>query len=119
MIKRVAGLIHIEEIPGQPSVVNVLRALRIDDFVVLLESATAPREQDSRYTFLTADPIDVSVIANCSFGDNPFSELRAWQKRMEISSGTELPPFCGGIAGLMSYEMGQAFEQTSCWSYEM
>ncbi len=111
MIKRVAGLIHIEEIPGQPSVVNALRALRIDDFVVLLESATAPREQDSRYTFLTADPIDVSVIANCSFGDNPFSELRAWQKRMEISSGTELPPFCGGIAGLMSYEMGQAFEQ--------
>jgi para-aminobenzoate synthetase component 1 len=111
MIKRVAGLIHIEEIPGQPSVVDVLRVFRLNEFVVLLESATIPREQDSRYTFLTADPIDVSVISNCSFGDNPFSELRAWQSRIEISSGSKLPPFCGGIAGLMSYEMGQAFEQ--------
>jgi len=111
MIERVVGLIHIEDIPGQPSVLDVLCAFRIDDFVVLLESATAPRAQDSRYTFLAADPIEVSVIESCKFGDNPFNELRAWQSRIEIPSGSELPPFCGGVAGLMSYEMGQAFEQ--------
>ncbi len=111
MNERVSGPLHIEEITGQPSVTEVLRAFEGDDFVVLLDSATAPREQDSRYSFLTSDPVARTLIADCSYGDDPFVELRDWQRRMTVDGDHELPPFCGGIAGLMSYELGCAFER--------
>lgn len=103
--------LHIEEISDLPAVVDVLRVFEQEDFVVLLDSAGAAREQDSRYTFLTADPVDVSIIRNCEYGDQPFAGLRSWQGRVDVGSRSDLPPFCGGIAGLLSYDLGRAFER--------
>ncbi|MCH2213078.1 MAG: aminodeoxychorismate synthase component I [Fuerstiella sp.] len=105
------GSIHIEKIPAQPSVERILNAFRDESFLILLDSATSARSHDSRYTFLTADPVDVAVILNCSFGDDPFRRLRDWQGQMAVSGDSELPPFRGGIAGLMSYDLGNAFER--------
>lgn len=104
-------LVHIEELKGQPSVMDVLHTVRNEEFILLLDSATSPRARDSRYTFLTADPIDVCVLPECCFGDDPFSTTRTWQSRMEAVPDRELPPFHGGIAGLMSYDLGRAFER--------
>jgi para-aminobenzoate synthetase component 1 len=111
MSELVTGSIHIEEIPTQPSVERVLHAFRNEQFLILLDSAIPARSHDSRYTFLTADPVDVAVILDCSFGDDPFRKLRDWQGRMVVSRDCELPPFRGGIAGLMSYDLGRAFER--------
>lgn len=103
--------IHSEEIPGQPSVADALHVFQNEEFVLLLDSATPAREQDSRYTFLTADPVETCVLPTCSFGQDPFDTLRVWQRRVQTDPQQETPPFCGGIAGLMSYELGSAFER--------
>lgn len=105
------GSIHVEEIAGQPSVMDVLHVFQRDAFIVLLDSATPARVLDSRYSFLTSDPVDVCLVPECNFGDDPFSTLRAWQNRLEADADSELPPFRGGIAGLLSYDLGQAFER--------
>ena len=96
---------------------DVLQTLaRFDDalFVMLLDSAARHRERDARYTVLTADPVDAHQIAKVNTGDQPFAKLREWQARLPQLSKDEresLPPFFGGIAGLISYELGQAFEK--------
>jgi len=101
----------MEEIPGSPSVVDLLSIFEQDDFLVLLDSATSPREQDCRYSFLTSDPVETCVLETCEFGDDPFEQLRSWQTQIGVHESVGLPPFCGGIAGLMSYDLGRAFER--------
>lgn len=111
MAERVSDWLYIEELADRPSVVDLLSVFEREDFVVLLDSAAAAREQDSRYTFLTADPIDIAVVSDCEYGVDPFAVLRSWQSRMPTPDADQLPPFCGGIAGLMSYDLGRAFER--------
>lgn len=101
----------MEEIPGSPSVLDLLSLFEEDEFVVLLDSAALPREQDCRYSFLTSDPVETCVLQSCEFGDRPFEKLREWQAQIETAVDGELPPFPGGIAGLMSYDLGRAFER--------
>ena len=54
------------------------------------------------YSFLTADPIDqlVASIGDC----NPWSTLDQWYQRLPERNHEHLPPFQGGIAGLIGYE---------------
>lgn len=103
--------------------------------MLLFDSAARHRERDARYTILTADPVRVFRIneprAPCAAGsrhsatatdpiagsDHPFSVLRDWQKSLPQISDEEcrnLPPFFGGIAGLLSYELGRTFEHIPC-----
>ena len=82
--------------------------------MLLFDSAAGHRERDARYSILTADPVAVTRLDRAVLGDDPFGVLRTWQKRLPAMSEEEretLPPFCGGIAGLLSYELGQAFER--------
>lgn len=107
----VSVVVHIEDISGNPSVLSVLRQFADEPFLLLLDSASAPREQDCRYTVLTADPLDTICIDRVEYGSEPFEQLREWQRLLlEIEVGNELPPFSGGIAGLMSYDLRHAFE---------
>ena len=85
-----------------------------EPFLLLLDSAARHRERDARYSMLTADPVAVCRIDRAEHGDSPFETLRSWQSLLPALTADEqrgLPPFCGGIAGLMSYELGHAFEQ--------
>jgi len=107
----VLSRIYIEEIPGSPLVMDLLPVFAQDEFVVLFDSAASPREQDCRYSFLTSDPIQACVMEFVQFGDRPFEQLRQWQTRIDDQAGADLPPFCGGVAGLMSYDLGHAFER--------
>ncbi len=122
--------IQIEKLPAALEVMRVVMAFENEPFVILFDSAARHRERDARYTILTADPVAVtrldSVDERCdaspsvhAASDNaashPFTTLRQWQKLLPDFNGEErnsLPPFCGGIAGLMSYELGHAFEHT-------
>tara|TARA_R110002049_G_scaffold2750_3_gene21833 strand:- start:23178 stop:24665 length:1488 start_codon:yes stop_codon:yes gene_type:complete len=62
-----------------------------------------------RFSFITADPIDTLVAMP---GDpNPWPRLADWNRRLpRIPCQDELPPFQGGIAGLIGYEAGMWLE---------
>ncbi|MGB7347059.1 MAG: anthranilate synthase component I family protein [Pirellulaceae bacterium] len=61
-----------------------------------------------RYSFLTADPIRQLVA---SVGDpNPWPELHRWAKELPTALRADLPPFQGGLAGLIGYEAGAWLE---------
>lgn len=85
-----------------------------DPFLLILDSAGRHRERDSRYSVLTSDPVRICRIDRTVYGSDPFQTLRSWElelKNVQHGHSPQLPPFCGGIAGLLSYELGAAFER--------
>ena len=115
-----ASFVQIENLDSALDVIQTMEAFDDAPFVVLFDSAARHRERDARYTFLTADPIAVTrlnavqITSAVGMKTHPFSVLRDWQERLPVflnEEGELLPPFCGGIAGLMSYELGQVFER--------
>ena len=101
----------IHPLDAQLRVLDVLDRFAGEDFLLLLDSAAHVRARDARYTFLTADPVDIVELDQCRHGDDPFATLRAWQTRLPANVPSSAPTFCGGIAGMLSYELGQAFER--------
>jgi para-aminobenzoate synthetase component I len=73
-----------------------------------LDSAlrTDPR---SRYSFVTADPIDWFRIDRPMA--DPLAQVEKWLERYATPSVEGLPPFQGGVAGYMAYEFGRCFER--------
>ncbi len=72
-----------------------------------LDSASqGPPDSDAkeigRYSFLTADPID-ELVASVQ-DDDPWPTLDAWCRHLPGDADPSLPPFQGGIAGLIGYE---------------
>ncbi len=55
-----------------------------------------------RYSFLTADPVD-TLVASVHASD-PWPTLDAWCRKLPGDIDDSLPPFQGGIAGLIGYE---------------
>ncbi|MEM1067607.1 MAG: anthranilate synthase component I family protein [Planctomycetota bacterium] len=55
-----------------------------------------------RYSFLTADPVD-TLVAQLGEVD-PWPRLRQWCLDLPTEFHPDLPPFQGGIAGLIGYE---------------
>ena len=112
-----ASSVDILNLVSTLDVLRTLAAFEDQRFVLLFDSAARHRERDARYTILTADPVAVTQLDKAAFGTNPFEKLRMWQKRLPALSEEDcdaLPSFYGGIAGLMSYELGQAFEKIPC-----
>ena len=74
----------------------------------LLESARPGR--NARWTYFTADP--VAVLETPAAGPDPFAVARRLVARLD---GTALPdgapPFAGGLAGFLGYDLGHAFER--------
>lgn len=72
-----------------------------------LDSASqGPPDSDAneigRYSFLTADPVDkfIASVQDC----DPWPTLDAWCRQLPRDVDASLPPFQGGIAGLIGYE---------------
>lgn len=62
----------------------------------------------SRYSFLTSDPIDQLVV---HLGDqNPWPAVERWCSELPSEVDRSLPPFQGGVAGLIGYEAGTWLE---------
>lgn len=101
----------VEEMTDVPDVADVLAQFVGEPGVLLLESSAA-RGDAGRYSFLTADPI-WSFQSDSPDGtvDEHFQKFRELLSRYCFDDLPELPPFQGGLAGLMSYELGQAWEQ--------
>ena len=100
----------IEELENAPTPAQALAAFAAWPDVVVFESVLR-RGELGRYSFLTADPFASTQIDRCSFGVDPFAELRAVLQRCETETVAGLPPFQGGAAGVLSYELGGCWER--------
>jgi len=105
-----AGIPLVEELQPVPTVVQAMHALRDLPRLLVLDSALQRRGL-GRYSFMTADPITVWQQDAAPFGSNPFGALQATLDPWIGPGVPELPPFQGGIAGLLGYELGGCFER--------
>ena len=101
-------LVHPLDPP--PDVGETLRRFADWPNVVLFDSASR-RPELGRYSFLAADPFEFEELSSVAFGTDPFARLREWSRRFVSEKIADLPPFQGGAAGLLSYELGAAWEQ--------
>jgi para-aminobenzoate synthetase component 1 len=77
--------------------------------LVLLESARPGR--NARWSYLTADP--VAVLEAASEGPDVFASARRLLGRLTPGAiaGTARPPFIGGLAGFLGYDLGRRLER--------
>src|SRR5437764_11742189 len=97
----------VAELRPPPDVESALLQFAAQPHSLLLDSATRdPRL--GRYSFLTADPFDFLVAAADEAGGLERFEphLAKWQ----TPGRHHLPPFHGGAAGLLGYELGRSLE---------
>lgn len=100
----------VQELIPPPDVVSATRAVADLPHVLLLGSVLR-REPVGRYSFLMADPIQSWQQHSPRYGEDPYTTLEQAVRPFVTESITGLPPFQGGIAGLMGYELAQCFEQ--------
>ena len=100
----------IEELTPAPQILAALRSVRHLPWPILFESALH-REHVGRFSFLTADPFQKFDLPRATFGTDPLAALAAELAHYSAASVPGLPPFQGGLAGLLSYEAGHTWEQ--------
>jgi len=100
----------VAELPPSLSVEDALRAFRDGRNLVLFDSALL-RDRLGRYSFLSANPVRTATIDRPQFGLDPFRTPRQWSDAFQAETVPGLPPFQGGIAGHLSYELGSCFER--------
>ena len=105
-----SGAPLVEEISPVPDVMQTLSRFADEPDVLLLESAL-PQESVGRYSFLTADPVERFRIQDAEHGSDPFHAIRHKAREFVSPAIPELPPFQGGAAGLLGYELGHAWEE--------
>ena len=98
----------VEELRPAPDVESALICLASSRYSLLLDSALRDKTL-GRYSFLTADPFEViSVPADGRDG------LAMLEERLQVFQAThrpDLPPFQGGAAGVLSYDLGRSLER--------
>ena len=81
--------------------------------LALLESARPGRT--GRWSYLAADPL--AVVDAPADGPDPFAEARSMLARMadrdrlDGEPAPAVPPFAGGLAGFLGYDLGRRFER--------
>ncbi|QDT57063.1 Aminodeoxychorismate synthase component 1 [Caulifigura coniformis] len=113
----------VVELPLPPRPELALARLQTWPRAALFQS-TLQRPGLGRYSFLTADPVRTAEISLETLADTRaghgttsdrttgvFQPTRDWLARPSAPSVPGLPPFQGGIVGLLSYEAGQLWER--------
>ncbi len=99
-----------QELVPAPNVLDVLELFSESNNLLLLESVRR-NPQHGRYSFLAANPVQVSLLRSPEFGLDPFEEIRVWSEQFRSRTHPDLPPFQGGFAGLLSYDLGRCWER--------
>jgi para-aminobenzoate synthetase component I len=86
---------------------EALRRLADLPHCLLLESSLR-NEVLGRFSFLAADPVEVQVLTAPT--TNPLATVQASLDHWKTERVPSLPPFQGGWAGLLGYDLGQSFE---------
>ena len=104
----------VEELKVVPSPADALRAFAGCDGLILFDSALQ-RDRLGRYSFLAADPIASFEVERAALGQDPFESVRATVSHLndhfDLGRLSDLPPFQGGVAGVLSYELGGYWER--------
>ena len=97
----------VEPLSADLSPVKVFRCLEKLPHVVFFDSVTAG-EKYARYSFITADPFQwISFPVD---GQDALGELAATLQKYHANTIADLPPFQGGAAGLLSYDLSRSLE---------
>jgi para-aminobenzoate synthetase component I len=107
----------VEQLTPAPDPVEALRRFAAWPDVILFESPLQ-RRRLGRFSFLTADPFASFQTQRAMFGVDPFRGVRDLMNRCVAEPVPDLPPFQGGVAGLLSYELGHAFERLPRSGYD-
>ena len=99
---------YIEPLPKGLNASMAFERLKHLPYCLWLDSALVGDRQ-SRYSFLAADPVDVLRVDRVV--TNPLVKLEQWIDEFKSITVPGLPPFQGGVAGFMGYELGRCFER--------
>lgn len=104
----------VEELKIVPSPADALQAFAGSDGLILFDSALQ-RGRFGRYSFLAADPIATFNVERAAYSGDPFASVRTVIARLndqfQLERLPDLPPFQGGVAGMLSYELGRCWEK--------
>ncbi len=105
----------VEELQTVPSPADALQAFAGSEGLILFDSALQ-RGRLGRYSFLAADPIASFNVERAVFSSDPFNAVRSTvahlNDQFRLNRLPDLPPFQGGVAGMLSYELGACWERT-------
>ncbi|MCC7420277.1 MAG: aminodeoxychorismate synthase component I [Planctomycetaceae bacterium] len=93
-----------------PTVAEVVGRLAGQPELLVLESVLR-RPGVGRYSYVMADPIGFECVPRVTYGSDPFANSRKRLSQLSASHVPELPPFQGGVAGLLAYEAGRVWER--------
>ncbi|RLS55666.1 MAG: aminodeoxychorismate synthase component I [Planctomycetota bacterium] len=100
----------VQELTPAPELSSVVAAFGHWPGLVVFDSARRSSRL-GRYSFICAGPYQQFEQEQALCGTDPFAPLRrVWPRSAEVAV-PGLPPFQGGAAGVLGYELGQAFEQ--------
>jgi len=100
----------VEALTPCPELEQLLLEFACDDSLLVLDSARyAPTL--GRFSYLMCNPLKRFQIQKSQFSTDPFESIRQIHTSHSVDSIPGLPPFQGGFAGLLSYELGQSWEQ--------
>ena len=99
----------VRQLPAGTSPVAVFQRLCHRPRSIWFDSSSSPTEELGRFSqelgrfsFLSADPVRW-MAASVGDGD-PWPQLQQWSRELPTTHVTGLPPFQGGLAGLIGYE---------------
>ncbi len=100
----------VEELTPCPDLESLLQEFTSEKGLLVLDSA---RDAGSlgRYSYLMCNPLKRFQIQQARLGTDPFETIRRLHRDLWRPAISELPPFQGGFAGLLSYELGRSWEQ--------
>ncbi|MEX0728086.1 MAG: anthranilate synthase component I family protein [Planctomycetaceae bacterium] len=102
--------VAVQELFPAPSIEQVLQQLSHWPHLAAFDSSL-PSETLGRYSFVAAEPCWWTELAEAACGSDPFAEVRRLTRGYPVTKIEGLPPFQGGIAGFLSYELGHAWER--------
>lgn len=102
------GLPLVEEMTPPPDPEAAFRALAGRGHCVFLDSAMRHKEL-GRYSFLSADPF--AYVEARADGRDALTDVASLLAKFPTPTVAGLPPFQGGAAGMLGYELGKSFER--------
>ncbi|HEX6963077.1 MAG TPA: aminodeoxychorismate/anthranilate synthase component I, partial [Lacipirellula sp.] len=117
------GLPLVEPLPGQFTPLEAFRRLAALPHVIFFDSAVQDQRL-GRYSFVAADPFEWIERPARREGEAPaepaLSEIEQLLNTFapHASPAPGLPPFQGGVAGLLSYDLNRSLERIPPPRYE-
>ncbi|HWA15983.1 MAG TPA: aminodeoxychorismate synthase component I [Gemmatimonadales bacterium] len=85
--------------------------------LLFLDSAAGPAHL-GRYSWLSADPASVIRAKGQGAAGLPLDEVRAFLQQHRAAAVDGLPPFQGGAAGWLTYDLGESLERIPAPRYD-